>query len=109
MTDILSVPVTVKMRIGIEDKTPLASKLVYNVRQWGMAAAVTVHGRSRQQRYTRRADWEYIKECAEVAHADAGGLPYLPVVTHCPPFILDVPLNPCCCADHWQWRRVQLC
>jgi tRNA-dihydrouridine synthase 3 len=82
MTDILSVPVTVKMRIGIEDKTPLASKLVYSVRQWNMAAAVTVHGRSRQQRYTRRADWEYIKECADIAHSSTEGLPYLPVQSH---------------------------
>ena len=28
------------------------------------AAAITLHGRSRQQRYTKNADWEYISECA---------------------------------------------
>lgn len=26
---------------------------------------VTLHGRSREARYTRQADWEYIKKCAE--------------------------------------------
>ena len=28
------------------------------------AAAITLHGRSRQQRYTKNADWMYISECA---------------------------------------------
>ena len=28
------------------------------------AAAITLHGRSRQQRYTKNADWSYISECA---------------------------------------------
>lgn len=26
-----------------------------------------LHGRSREQRYTKLADWHYIKECSEIA------------------------------------------
>ena len=42
MTDILSIPVTVKMRTGLEDKAPIATKMIYNIRSWGLAGAVTV-------------------------------------------------------------------
>lgn len=28
---------------------------------------MTVHGRSREQRYTRQADWQYIRQCAQEA------------------------------------------
>jgi tRNA-dihydrouridine synthase 3 len=70
-----NVPITVKIRMGNKDGKPTALKLIdrlilgsrdVNV-LGGKAsgvAAVTLHGRSRQQRYTRRADWEYIAECA---------------------------------------------
>lgn len=26
-----------------------------------------MHGRSREQRYTRKADWDYIEQCAQIA------------------------------------------
>ncbi|OAL29400.1 hypothetical protein AYO22_02294 [Fonsecaea multimorphosa] len=68
------IPVTVKIRTGTRDKQPTAQKLVNRLvlgsgRARGDAcgvAAITLHGRSRQQRYTRSADWDYIKETASL-------------------------------------------
>ena len=69
------VPITVKIRMGTKDNKPTAMKLV-NRLVYGSeealktgdgacgAAAITLHGRSRQQRYTKNADWSYISECA---------------------------------------------
>ncbi|KAL4997857.1 tRNA-dihydrouridine(47) synthase [NAD(P)(+)] [Aspergillus recurvatus] len=69
------IPITVKIRTGTRDNTPNAQKLVERLVLGGHeasvlncgpsgVAAVTLHGRSRQQRYTREANWEYISETA---------------------------------------------
>lgn len=71
------VPITVKIRMGTKDKVPTAEKLCQRLILGGQeaqesgegpsgVAAITLHGRSRQQRYTRSADWEYISECASL-------------------------------------------
>ncbi|RDD37049.1 tRNA-dihydrouridine(47) synthase [NAD(P)(+)]-like [Trichoplax sp. H2] len=66
MSSILSVPLTVKLRTGILAKKSTAHKLIPQIREWG-ASLVTLHGRSREQRYTKLADWSYINECATAA------------------------------------------
>ena len=71
------VPITVKIRMGTKDKQPNAEKLCRRLVLGGEeaqdanegpagVAAITLHGRSRQQRYTRSADWEYIASCASL-------------------------------------------
>lgn len=60
------IPVTLKIRTGTKDKHNTAKSLVNKVLSEGDTAAITLHGRSRQQRYTREADWEYIGEIGKV-------------------------------------------
>ncbi|KAF2471097.1 tRNA-dihydrouridine(47) synthase [NAD(P)(+)] [Lindgomyces ingoldianus] len=68
-------PITAKIRMGTKDSQPTALKLVkrlvlggYEAIEAGKGtsgvAAITLHGRSKQQRYTKSADWSYIAECA---------------------------------------------
>ncbi|XP_043642487.1 tRNA-dihydrouridine(47) synthase [NAD(P)(+)]-like [Drosophila teissieri] len=59
-------PFTVKMRTGIYADKSVAHELLPLVEEWG-ASAVTLHGRSREQRYTKHANWAYIEECAAKA------------------------------------------
>lgn len=56
-------PFTVKTRTGIYANRSVAHELLPKLEEWG-AAAVTLHGRSREQRYTKSADWAYIEQCA---------------------------------------------
>jgi tRNA-dihydrouridine synthase 3 len=66
-----SVPITAKIRMGTKDNKPTAEKTIERLAFGGHkrlgapgCAAITLHGRSRQQRYTKNADWGYIAECA---------------------------------------------
>lgn len=148
---VLDVPLTVKLRTGVQERTPLAHRLLPELRTWG-AALVTVglgaagggdapmapshgvsppapppslcpparlsvcpslclsarlppsltsapgpqlHGRSREQRYTKLADWRYIEQCV----AAASPMPLFggsPALRSPPPARLDArsPLRP---------------
>ncbi|NXA43223.1 DUS3L synthase, partial [Eudromia elegans] len=66
MNSVLDVPLTVKIRTGVQEKVNVAHKIIPRIREWG-ASMVTLHGRSREQRYTKVADWDYIAECAKIA------------------------------------------
>ena len=54
-------PVTVKMRLGWDDSNRNAAELAKRAEDLGVAA-VTVHGRTRQQFYTGVADWSAVGE-----------------------------------------------
>ncbi|CAN8100909.1 unnamed protein product [Discula destructiva] len=68
------VPITCKLRLGVKDGRPTAQRTIErlafgasdagNVLGAPGCAAITLHGRSRQQRYKNLADWGYIAECA---------------------------------------------
>jgi len=55
----VDIPVTVKFRLGWDDDTRNCVEFGELMESAG-ARAVTVHGRTRQQRYAGRADWHYI-------------------------------------------------
>ncbi len=73
------VPISVKIRMGTKDNKPNALKLLDRLVYGGQealeigggtsgVAAITLHGRSRQQRYTKSADWAYIADCAALVN-----------------------------------------
>ncbi|XP_044750763.1 tRNA-dihydrouridine(47) synthase [NAD(P)(+)]-like [Coccinella septempunctata] len=66
LSQIINIPLTVKTRTGVYSDERIAHKLAPNFRDWG-ASLLTIHGRSREQRYTKMADWNYINEVVQAA------------------------------------------
>lgn len=57
-------PVTVKIRKGFDDASVNAVELAKMIEDAG-GAAVTVHGRTREQYYSGKADWDIIRQVKE--------------------------------------------
>lgn len=70
------IPITAKIRMGVRSSRPTApaviERLAFGSREHRErlgapgCAAITLHGRSREQRYTKLANWGYIGECAAI-------------------------------------------
>lgn len=66
MINAVKVPVTVKIRLGWDDDSIVCEKITQMAELVG-AKAITIHGRTREQGYSGKARWEYIKACKDVA------------------------------------------
>jgi len=66
MVEVSNIPITIKMRTGIYENKNTAHKVVPMIKEWGVGA-MALHGRTREQRYTKAADWEYIDQCAQLS------------------------------------------
>ena len=64
MVKAVQTPVTVKMRLGWSRDTLNAVELAQAAEEAG-AAAITVHGRTREDFYTGKADWKEIKKVVD--------------------------------------------
>jgi len=58
-------PITIKVRTGKEENT-IANNLIPLLYDAGVAN-VSIHGRTKNQRYYRDADWDYISECVKAS------------------------------------------
>ncbi len=58
------VPITVKMRIGWDKEHIVAIEAAKRMERAGVSA-ITIHGRTRDEYYTGKANWEIIKEVKE--------------------------------------------
>jgi tRNA-dihydrouridine synthase 3 len=63
MTKAVKIPVTVKIRTGWSEAKQNVSDLARACEDAG-ASAVTIHGRTREQRYSKAADWDLIGRVA---------------------------------------------
>ena len=65
-------PVTVKIRAGWDEQIKNAVEMARRLADCG-AAMITVHGRTREQQYLGRADWEIIRQVKEAVRVPVVG------------------------------------
>lgn len=66
MVAAVKIPVTVKIRAGW-DETQINAPLITQIAENAGASAICIHGRTRKQAYKGPANWDYIKDCKQVA------------------------------------------
>lgn len=66
MVEAVSIPVTLKIRAGWDTDSIVGPEVTRIAEQAG-AVAICVHGRTREQAYRGPANWDYIRDCKQVA------------------------------------------
>lgn len=66
MVAAVKIPVTVKIRAGW-DENSINAPMITQIAEQAGAQAICIHGRTRQQAYKGPANWDWIKDCKEVA------------------------------------------
>jgi len=62
----VKVPVTIKIRAGWDENSIVGPEIVQIAEKAG-AQAICVHGRTREQGYKGKANWQWIRECKQAA------------------------------------------
>lgn len=62
----VKIPVTVKIRAGWDEKS-INAPLITQIAAKAGVKAIAIHGRTREQAYKGRANWDFIRACKEVA------------------------------------------
>lgn len=61
MVNAVKIPVTVKIRCGWDDSSPVSAKIT-QIAELAGAKAIAIHGRTRVQGYKGHSNWDHIKE-----------------------------------------------
>ncbi|CEM29095.1 unnamed protein product [Vitrella brassicaformis CCMP3155] len=64
MSSILACPLTIKMRNAHNEPSYTAHNLMPKLEEWGVSA-ICLHARTAKQRYTKKADWDYMQVCKQ--------------------------------------------
>ncbi|KAH8829206.1 hypothetical protein DL96DRAFT_1696102 [Flagelloscypha sp. PMI_526] len=97
------IPVTVKLRTGVKEANRNAHKLMPRLDADCGAACLTLHGRTRQQRYKNLADWDYVKTCVEAVRTreEEEGFVFFDVLYQYPRFLSSVEETVSLLKEYW--------